>query len=105
MSNDDIQKDLAQLRAEVAALSAARQQGSAIPADTGSPSKASRRKASDQRGSAADTGGKKAPHSGDKIKDQLEELIDLLEAEIKDRPAVTCLVIFSLGILMGRYLR
>jgi len=105
MSNDDIQKDLAQLRAEVAALSATRQQGSATPTDTGSPSKRSRRKASDQEGSASGTAAKEAPHSGDKEKGQIKELIDLLEEELKDRPAVTCLVIFSLGILMGRCLR
>lgn len=105
MSNDDIQKDLAQLRAEVAALSATRQQGPATPKDTGSPSKGSRRKASDQEGSASGTAAKETPHSGAKGKGQLEELIDLLEEEVKDRPAITCLVIFSLGILMGRYLR
>ena len=40
-----------------------------------------------------------SPHS------QLDELIELLEAEVKDLPTVTCLLVFSLGILMGRFLR
>ena len=36
---------------------------------------------------------------------QLDELLELLEAEIKDLPTITCLIVFSLGILMGRFLR
>ncbi|QOL27177.1 hypothetical protein LP316_07795 [Thalassotalea sp. LPB0316] len=36
---------------------------------------------------------------------QLEELKALLAKEIKDLPTVTTLAVFSLGILMGRYLR
>jgi hypothetical protein len=38
-------------------------------------------------------------------KSQLEELAELLQTEIKDLPTVTCLAVFSLGILMGRLMR
>ena len=38
-------------------------------------------------------------------KTQLEELGELLHAEIRDLPTITTLAVFSLGILMGRLLR
>ena len=39
------------------------------------------------------------------IKHQFEELIGLLEHEIRDLPTITCISVFALGIILGRYLR
>ena len=36
---------------------------------------------------------------------QVQELVELLESELKDTPVVSGLVIFSVGILVGRFLR
>ncbi len=41
----------------------------------------------------------------DTVKNQIEELIKLMQDEIRDMPAVTTLVVFALGIIMGRHLR
>lgn len=36
---------------------------------------------------------------------QLDELMGLLSKEVKELPTITTLAVFSLGLLMGRYLR
>jgi hypothetical protein len=36
---------------------------------------------------------------------EVQELIELLEKELRETPMVSGLVIFSLGILVGRFLR
>ena len=39
------------------------------------------------------------------MRSQLHELTELLEAEIRDLPTITCLAVFTAGILLGRFLR
>lgn len=39
------------------------------------------------------------------LKNQVDELLELLKHEVGELPTVTCVVVFSLGILMGRLLR
>ena len=39
------------------------------------------------------------------LKSQLDELGELLHDEVKNMPAVTSLAVFTLGILLGRFLR
>ena len=51
---------------------------------------------------AATTASEKLP---EEQRDQLEELGELLQQELRDIPTITCLAVFSLGILMGRLLR
>ncbi len=89
MSTSDVQEELKQLRKEVAALSAARKQKD-------SPTT---REVDD---APTDTEQGETEHA---IKRQIEELIKLLQDEIRDMPAVTTLAVFALGILMGRHLR
>ncbi len=89
MSNADVQKELEQLRKEVAALSTARNQKE--PPTT--------REDDDE---PTDTGQGETEHA---IKGQIEELIKLLQEEIREMPAVTTLAVFALGILMGRHMR
>ena len=93
MAGDDTARELEKLRADVAALSAARREDSARasepppePAPGPEPAPAESALPEEQRS-------------------QLEELGDLLQQEIRDLPTITCLAVFSLGILMGRLMR
>ena len=87
--------EIERLRADVAALSDARREAAATPVepppDVAEPAKAEQ--------IVSDLG------VTDEQKSQLEELGDLLQAEIRDLPTITCLAVFSLGILMGRLMR
>jgi hypothetical protein len=92
MRNEEIKAELSALRAEVLALAEARKQ--AIP----EPSSAGMVSAPVDESREA-----QAHHEG--LKGQLQELVELLEQELKDTPVVSGLVIFSLGILVGRFMR
>jgi hypothetical protein len=95
MANDETARELEKLRADVAALSDARREAAAKPAD---PQPAGEET---PQPSAAAT----ESDLPEVQKTQLEELGDLLQAEIRDLPTITCLTVFSLGILMGRLMR
>jgi hypothetical protein len=97
MTDESLKKELEQLRAEVAALSAARREAAA-PAE-GEQQVEGTADQTEGAATAAETG------LTDELKDHMHELMELLEAEVRDLPASTCLVVFSLGILMGRWLR
>ena len=95
MSNDETARELEKLRADVAALSDARREAAAQPAETPAAAAApipDKMEAADQVVT-------------EEQKSQLEELGELLQAEIRDLPTITCLTVFSLGILMGRLMR
>ena len=94
MSKDDTARELEKLRADVAALSDARREAAARPPD---PAPVEAAAASD-----AETPDPAVP---EEQQSQLEELGKLLQAEIRDLPTITCLTVFSLGILMGRLMR
>jgi hypothetical protein len=94
VSNNDTARELEKLRADVAALSDARGQDAAQP--------------SEPPASSTEPVTEPAPIElaiPEEQKSQLEELGDLLQAEIRDLPTITCLAVFSLGILMGRLMR
>lgn len=90
MSNVDTQKELEQLRKQVAELSAARKQQKAEPP----PPKEEQEPEVSEPAEVEPA-----------VKGQVEELLKLLQHEIRDMPAITTLTVFALGILMGRYLR
>ena len=98
MRNEEIQAELAALRAEVVALAAAREQ--AAEPDPGpepeAPADASTLVAEED----GESGGE-----GEGFKGEIQELMGLLESELRETPMVSGLVIFSLGILVGRFLR
>jgi hypothetical protein len=95
MTSNDTLRELEKLRADVAALSDARRDAAARPAEP--PAEASATPVPEAAAiDAAVT---------EEQKSQLEELGDLLQAEIRDLPTITCLAVFSLGILMGRLMR
>ena len=94
MSKDDTVLELEKLRADVAALSEARREDAARSADA-PPAE----QPTEAAPPVADT------NLPDEQRTQLEELGDLLQQEIRDLPTITCLTVFSLGILMGRLMR
>jgi hypothetical protein len=98
MSNDDTTSELEKLRAELAALKAAQREPS-----PSSPEQAASAPAS--AGQAESSVASVLQEAEDEVKGQFDELATLLEHEIRDLPAITCLAVFSIGILMGRLLR
>ena len=89
MSNEEMQQELERLRKEVAALSQARQEKKPEP-----PPEEEEALTTDQ------------PAEADQAtKGQVEELIKLLQDEIRDMPTITTVAVFALGILVGRFLR
>ncbi len=108
MADKDMQNELEQLRAEVAALSAARAskkaaetQPDASPVETQSP------ETDYLTGDISDIieNAKAATADDAEMTGQFDQLIEQLEHEIKDLPAITTLAVFSLGVLFGRLLR
>jgi hypothetical protein len=98
MSNDETTSELEKLRAELAALKEVQQ----TPA---TPSLAPEASVKASLGQAESSIAAALEGVEDEVKGQLEELATLLEHEVRDLPAVTCLAVFSMGILMGRLLR
>ena len=96
MSKDETARELEKLRADVAALSEARRAEAAKPPEP-QPAMA--------EPPVSDATEQSEATLPDEQKTQLEELGDLLQAEIRDLPTITCLTVFSLGILMGRMMR
>ncbi len=108
MADKDMQNELEQLRAEVAALSAARASKKAAEAqpDT-SPVESRSPETGDLTGDISDIieNAKAATADDPELAGQFDQLIEQLEHEIKDLPAITTLAVFSLGVLFGRLLR
>lgn len=94
MRNEEIKSELAALRAEVVALAAAREKA----AEPAPPPEASALSTSTGAEAPSDT-----EHEG--FVGQVQELVELLENELRETPVVSGLVIFSIGILIGRFLR
>ena len=104
MADDDMNKELEQLRAEVAALSAARASKQAAEAQSEkSPVEPPASDADDADGIIEQA--REAVAENAELKGEFDQLFEHLEQEIKDLPAVTTLAVFSLGVLFGRLLR
>ena len=107
MANSEMSKELEKLRADVAALSAARKQdaGETQPADPGAAAPLTPAVPPIDSTSSSDFEVDAATEEDEAIRSQLEELGTLLHEEIRDLPTITTLAVFSLGILMGRLMR
>ena len=104
MTGDDMHKELEQLRAEVATLSAARASKQAAEAQSeNSPIEPSASDADDLNGIIEQA--REAVAEDSEMKGEFDQLFEHLEQEIKDLPAITTLAVFSLGVLFGRLLR
>ena len=95
MRNEEIKAELSALRAEVLALSEARKQAPAPPEAAPDQAALAMEESDESSGEAEREG----------FIGQVQELVELLESELKDTPVVSGLVIFSVGILVGRFLR
>jgi len=92
MTDKDIRSEIEELKAQLASLSHAGEQGAGQPAAGGAPHQAE---------VAEDAG------AGGWLRDimkQAEELMSGLDLQLKDVPAKTALMIFALGVLTGRLL-
>ena len=106
MSQDDTVSELEKLRAELAALKKEQRQPAASPPAQEAPAPEVSTEASSEPGaSSASAQAADAEKGEEDVKSQLDELAALLEHEIRDLPTITCLAVFSLGILMGRLMR
>jgi creatinine amidohydrolase/Fe(II)-dependent formamide hydrolase-like protein len=116
MSNDETTSELAKLRAELAALKETQREQAAPSPAQGIPGEEAYAESSAVKGGSSttpDAADAKATDAAagdveageEEVKSQLDELAALLEHEIRDLPTITCLTVFSLGILMGRLLR
>jgi hypothetical protein len=104
MSNDDTASELQRLRAEMAALKEAQREPETAAPPPG-PSEKVNLPEKPIAEAAAPAPADEAEAGEEEVKSQLDELAALLEHEIRDLPTITCLAVFSLGILMGRLLR
>ena len=95
MRNEEIKGELAALRAEVVALAEARKQA---PEPQGAPEPPKESALATKEDTSSET-----EHEG--FMGQVQELVELLEHELRETPVVSGLAIFSLGILVGRFLR
>ena len=91
MSDSETNRELEQLRAEVAALKASKQE-KPVTEETPEP----------ESNAEPEQNPSSEPEDVD---GQLSELKELLETELRDLPTVTTLLVFCLGILFGRLTR
>ena len=99
MGNSEMALELEKMRAELAAL---RQSSNEVAAQADANASAAIATVEMQEAVAA---AEETEETEGAIKNQFEELTDLLKEEIGELPTVTTLVVFSLGLLMGRLMR
>ncbi len=107
MSNDQLQSEIEILRAQVAELTAARENEknntrtkAQSQADEG---KSEYSETESEQLSASVIDKTSADVEGD-LEHQLHELVDTINTELKDASPVTVLVVFTVGLLVGRFL-
>lgn len=88
--SQDIKDELEALRAEVAALSAAKE--------------AQQKAAEQERAEAEAASGEQAPggEEGGELLSRFQELVEAFGEDLKDSKPSTLLVVFALGVLVGR---
>ena len=91
MTDTDLQSQLEELKQQVVALSAARQSGEEKPQP--------------QTGVGSNGVEEAEPTHGVDPLEQINELVHLLEKELKDNPVLSGLAIFIAGLLVGRMMR
>ena len=89
MSNETMHQELERLRKEVAALSEARREKRSEPPRPEEEALTRPELAEEDQAT----------------RNQVEELLKLLQDEIRDMPTITTVAVFAAGILLGRFLR
>ena len=99
MANDDMKNEIEELRAQVAELTADRKARQKEQASSSQES-VKESAAQDTATSEPDT-----DETGEiDLSSQFQELIDTIDQELKEASPVTVLVVFALGVLVGRLL-
>lgn len=99
MGNDTIQRELAELRAQLEALKAARDTEAAPTPTEAAEGEEPEEELTAEAGRS--TGGE--PETSD-LTTQFQELIDSLDKNLQDTNPTTLLAVFALGVLVGRLL-
>jgi hypothetical protein len=106
MADDSLEKEIEELRSQVAELKAERQtteqenaqeSGKQKPTGKPTPQAAETNELIEAEGDLAE------PEEAD-LKRQFQELFDAIDEELKAANPLTVLVVFALGVLMGRLL-
>ncbi|MEA3412333.1 MAG: hypothetical protein U9R74_12445 [Pseudomonadota bacterium] len=101
MARDDIRKELEEIRAQLDALQASRNTPDDAHRDAGRINP----EASSATGSdVVEPENTVAADDGYDIAGQFQELVEVLDREIKESNPTTLLVVFALGVLVGRLL-
>ena len=104
MTDENMHEELEQLRAEVAELADSR--ASKKKAEAQSETTPVEPQAKETNDDIDIVEQARATTADDpELTSQFDQLIEHLEHEIKDLPAITTLAVFSLGVLFGRLLR
>ncbi|MFW2373845.1 MAG: hypothetical protein ACN4GM_12045 [Gammaproteobacteria bacterium] len=118
MPDDQIQNEIDELHAQVAELTAARESANkASKKKTVKKKRQSNRKTtpdnaatgnnvttdSDKNGSASETDQPTTDHETE-LTGQFQELIDTIDMDLKEASPATVLVVFAIGVLVGRLL-
>ena len=106
MANDEMKNEIEELRAQVAELTAERKAKEKNQAQ-GISSQESAQESVVQGTTSSESGADEteAEKSGElDLSSQFQELIDTIDQELKEASPVTVLVVFALGVLVGRLL-
>ena len=97
MADSETQKELEELRRQVATLAETRAHSETAPPEV--TESASARSVAEE--SPEEAGIAQSPS----LAEQIEELVDVLGDEFRDNPALAGVAIFAAGLLVGRLLR
>ena len=105
MANDEMKNEIEELRAQVAELTAERKASEKEQAQASSQE--SEKESVTQGEAPSESGTDEAETAKSEVADlssQFQELIDTIDQELKEASPVTVLVVFALGVLVGRLL-
>ena len=103
MSNNSVMNELEELRRQVAELHRTRDDGGSSDRAPDPTQQREQQPLLTQHDSAARQSEESAADKSD-LEKQVQEFVDALDAEIKGTNPMTVLVVFALGILIGRLL-
>lgn len=105
MAKDEMKNEIEELRAQVAELTAERKAREKEQAQASSQE--SEKESVTQGEATSESGTDEAETTKSEVADlssQFQELIDTIDQELKEASPVTVLVVFALGVLVGRLL-
>jgi hypothetical protein len=95
MSDDDLRRDMREMRAQLAESSAARKAATPAPTRASPPEETAREPDLPEDTSEEDV---------TRLQSELDKLLESLDNELSEIPTATAVGIFALGVLLGRLL-